>query len=309
MITGFCLGISLLLIACQGKTPDVIPSVTEPAQSQSQTAESVPSDNGTKPLTPTKEEIQALMDKLAPEISGEIVQFLCLDFDNDKTFEAFAIVGSKDETIQDTYTGELWFVSDKAGSKIGEASSYSYLERISIGNGYLMTVDKNYGGLSYSHLYGVKDGQPYEDDISGRLIGLKQEANGTITAVQDTYDACTDGTGHTWKPYWFCWEDGLREYGALEITEQEFLKYDGSEAALKRIDDQKGQLVSILRRENGIININYQTPWTRDGVDDYINNMYLNLMEKDGALTILETDDNRGVYLPALMPEIAVFPK
>lgn len=308
MITGICLGISCLLMACQVNPPDVVTAVTQPSQSQSQGTESVPSETKKQPAPPSEREIQALKDKLSPVISGEIVQFICLDFDGDNTFEAFAIAGAKDQSLQDTYNGELWFVSDSTSSKIGEASSYSYLERISLLNGYLVTVDKNYEAGSFTHVYGVKGGQPYEETISGKLVGLKQEADGDFTAVQDTYDACTDGTGHTWKPYWFYWKDGFHEYGAVELTETEFLGYKGSELPMQRIKDQKGRLTSILYRENGMINLNYQTPWTRDGVDDYINNHFLNLRVKDGVLNLLESEDDRGVYQTALMPEIALYP-
>lgn len=306
MITGICLGLSVLMIACQAKGTEAPPITTSvPIETTAPTTEA---PTASEPLVPDESQIKALTNKLKTEAGGEVVQFLCLDFDADKSFEAFAIVGTKAEQLKDTYHGNLWFVSDHTATQIGEASSYSYIERISIGEQYFMSVDKNHTGGSLSYVYGVKEGQACEDAVSGRLTGLKQEADGSFTAIQDAYDACVDETGHTWKPYWFYWDNGFHEYGGKELTEEALKQYSGSEKALEQINAEKGQISSILYRENGIININYLTPWTRDGVDDYINNNFLNLKLKDGKLTILEAEDNRGVYLPALETEIAVYP-
>lgn len=302
MITSICLSLSFLLIACQQKVPET--PATAPVPTETTAPSAIPSAK-----TPNEQQTNALMDKLKTESGGTVVQFLCLDFDADKKFEAFAIVGSQALELKDTYNGDLWFVSENTASRIGEASSYSYLERISIGGQFLMSVDRNNMNGSLSYVYGVNEGQPYEDEISGTLTGLKQEADNSFTAIQDTYDACVDETGHTWKPYWFYWDNGFHEYGGVTLSEDALKQYSGAEKALEQIQSEKGRIESILIRENGIININYLTPWTRDGVDDYINNNFLNLKLEDGKVTNLPAADNRGVYLTSLSPSIATYPK
>ncbi|MDE6133611.1 MAG: hypothetical protein K2G04_09620, partial [Oscillospiraceae bacterium] len=88
----------------------------------------------------------------------------------------------------------------------------------------------------------------------------------------------------------------------LDITEEEFLQYGGGRAALDEVAARGGDLVNIVRRENGIININYalhnQTVTKRFfmtleiGADNKLTD--ITPTKEDG------TPDNAGWYLHSL---------
>lgn len=303
MIPALCLAASLLITACHTKAAD--PS--DPGITATATAET--EESARRPVPPSAKQEQDLKDKLLSESGGELVQFICQDFENSGTYQAFAVVGERTkETNSDIYNGTVWFVSDKQVQKIGEENFYTALIPRPIGSQTLVTMDRFFGTGTISYIYGIKDDSYYEDPISGQITGLRQQEDGTFTAVQDVYDASVDGTGHTWKTYWFYWKDGFHEFGGLEIPLADLQKLDGFEQVQQQLDQSKGKIVSALYRGNQIININYQTPWQRDGEYDYINNNFINLKYDNGKITVLPADDNRGVYQEALLPSIAEYP-
>lgn len=308
MISGIYLLVSLLLIACRPEVTVIDPASSAPVGITS--AQTPTTDSASKlPAEPTKQQKKALQDKLTATAGGEIVQFICLDYDQDERFEGFGIIGTRDDQDKDTYHGSIWFVSEEMTEQIREDSTYSYLDKISVGGNYLLLVEKRSGSENRSLIYGVKNGQVYEDPTSGDFTSFMQLPDQSFTAIHDTYDASTDGTGHTWKPYWFYWEDGFHEYGGIEITSDQLKKAEGFSKVLDQIASEKGQIVNILYRDNQIITINYLTPWTRDGKDDYINQMFINLQYKDGSVIMMKAEDSRGQYQSALYPELAVYPK
>lgn len=305
MISGICMAIPFFLIACTAKEPISVPSGGTSMEETLSTA----SQEAEMPLPPSAGEEALLKDMLSSAVNGEIVDFTCKDYDNDGKYEAFAVVGSRDEQWENTFTGAVWFVSENLSREMKGETRVSYPVTFTAvpQTLYSVTAD-SYGGGSFSYVYGVKDGQPYEEPISGQLMGLRQAEDGSFTAVEDTYDACTDGTGHTWKNYWFYWDNGFHEYGAVLITEEQLMAAGGGKEALAQINAKKGQVTEILYRDNQIININYLTPWSRDGSDEYINNNFMTLRYGDGTVTVLDVEDTRGVYAPALLPSVAVYP-
>ncbi len=70
------------------------------------------------------------------------------------------------------------------------------------------------------------------------------------------YDACVDGTGHTWNIYYFYWDNGLKEYGGTQISIDKFLTYEGSNEVVKKIAEDGYEITSIYKRKNGIMNVN-----------------------------------------------------
>jgi len=124
--------------------------------------------------------------------------------------------------------------------------------------------------------------------------------DGTFTVQQNTLDMMSDGTGRTVKPYWLYYDNGFHEYGGIEITQSQLLEFDGADNILKQIKVDDGVIKNILYRENHIININYQI---MEGM-----NRYISLKYDDMSVSVLQTDDGSGVYLAALLPDIATYP-
>ena len=132
------------------------------------------------------------------------------------------------------------------------------------------------------------------------------------TVSFSAYDNSVDGVGHTHKEYYFYWDEeslSFKEYGAIEITQEEFLKCEGAKELLHEINSKGYIIDNILYRGNNIININYIIDNTE------LDNINLKL-EEDGSLDILHDgytglDGNNGFggsYLSAVCPEIAEYP-
>lgn len=306
MIPALCLAASLMITACHTKAE--LPMETDITVTATE-SEAQPGKTITRPASPTAVQEQALRDRLEAEADGEIAQFICGDFEAAGSYQAFAIIGEATKEDQQIFDGSVWFVSDSEVKKISEENSCSLLTERPVGAQTLVTTYRFFGMGSITSIYGVRDGDVYEDPISGQVTGLNQLDDETFTVIQDTYDASLDGTGHTWKNYWLYWDNGFHEFGGIEISLSDLKKLDGSAKVLDQIDKVKGRIINILYRKNQIININYRTPWMGESDDDYLNNYFVNLKYDNGKVTVLPADDNRGMYLEALLPSIARYPK
>ena len=111
------------------------------------------------------------------------------------------------------------------------------------------------------------------------------------------YDATIDGTGHTWNTYYFYWDDGLREYGGTEILVEEFSKYNGADRIVDKILKDGFDIMSIYKRQNGIININC--------CDGY-NNVNLTVFFENKNVSA-ENFYEEGIIKAALIPKIATY--
>lgn len=80
------------------------------------------------------------------------------------------------------------------------------------------------------------------------------------------YDACVDGTGHTWNIYYFYWDNGLKEYGGTQISIDKFLTYEGSNEVVKKIAEDGYEITSIYKRKNGIMNVNCWDGWSNSNI-------------------------------------------
>ncbi|MDE5859005.1 MAG: hypothetical protein K2H23_01215, partial [Oscillospiraceae bacterium] len=132
---------------------------------------------------------------------------------------------------------------------------------------------------------------------------MTRTENGDFTGIVTAEDAYSDNTVKTEKEYWFYYNDGaFREYTAKEITEEQLAEYKGSRAALDEITSMGGEVVSILQRENGIININYDAHTQELTMHYYLT---LKIDDKGRAEDITPKNDdgtlnNRGYYLKSL---------
>jgi len=253
----------------------------------------------------------ALRALLEAEIKQQILDFKYDDYDGDGTFEAFAFMGEAQNPEEDEgYRGEIWFVNEQGAQQLEEASRHSIywglLDVLVFGERKFAaaTTFGQTGGLV--NVWGVKDGEPYLEKISGNGYSLEQIDDTNLLLWQTTLDfGYYDGIlmGRTYKPYWFYWDgESFREYGGTKITKEQLRKCDG---AAEILDGIYGIVGDIFYRGNGIININH-TVLQSEGD---INNEYVTLRLNGTKISIDDTYENvGGIYLSALAPDIAVYP-
>ena len=218
------------------------------------------------------------------------------DYDGDGSCEAFAFIG---EERSDGMIGDIWFVSPAVTTSVQTGKSYLAMEKQGEAASMLFFAEEWYGGSgSVAHMWVVEDGRPVKInvDING---GLSYGGNNEFHAYPSAFDLSTDGTGHTWKRYYY-YLDGktFREYGGIYINESDLLKFDGAQEILQRATGEGYSVRNIIYRGNGIININLVKGST---------NANMTLRYDESSVTDLEVDFG-GVYDLANTPSMAVYP-
>ena len=133
------------------------------------------------------------------------------------------------------------------------------------------------------------------------------QGHNNFTIIQSALDGMSLGGGHTHKPYYFYYDhknDRFCEYGGINISIDELQQYQNAEKIITLIKGNNGAITSILKRSNDIININYSVP-EHTGLQDLDWNYYITLKIKNDSLWI--SSEGEGIYLPALVPEIAKY--
>lgn len=235
------------------------------------------------------------LQKLVSATDEKIISVQCDDFDDDGKREAFVLTGKGNLNEG----GNLWFISEDGVIKLNNMYLYSLPEMIQIGEQKFIKYEEEYATGRSLFLLDVENGKA-KSVISGNAQDFTQMPDGTFTVQQNTLDMLCDGTGRTLKPYWLYYDNVFHEYGAIEITQAQLLEFAGANNILKQIEAEGGTVKSILYRNNHIININYQT--------DQGMNRYVNLKYNDTSVSVLQTDNGSGVYLAALLPDIATYP-
>lgn len=231
----------------------------------------------------------------------DILLFLYDDYDGDGIHEAFALIG--DTSAYTMYEGDLWFVSPLFCRALQTGLSYCDISAQGDQPPILFTAEENYGGSgSTSYLWTVVDSAPVEvqESMSG---GFEYGGGNVFYAYPDAFDMFSDGTGHSWKRYYY-FLDGteMREYGGIYITLDDLLEFEGAGEILSDAMAEGYEIGEIIYRSNGIINVNLVH---RDGkLDSYDN---LTLMYDDVRVVDLG-ERFGGVYLPANDPAIADYP-
>ncbi|MDC7295426.1 hypothetical protein NXH67_18110 [Butyrivibrio sp. DSM 10294] len=219
-------------------------------------------------------------NKLKAEVTDSIEYYICDDFDGDGSKEAFAIVGTRYEDYGEVdVDGAVYYVDDDEVTNISEDinTAWGDLELIINEPNEEYVIRTGVNEVSKDHpmffapsyraaatavnnlVFGVKDGKAYRLGISemGACAGL---SDGTAIVTLDCYDGCSDGTGHTWKPYYYFYNKDsgeFEEYEGREITEEELLGYEGTEKVVEAIKADGNTIAGIILRDNGIINVNF----------------------------------------------------
>jgi len=248
---------------------------------------------------------------LEAQVTQEILAFEYGDYDGDGVCEAFAFVGEEQQPdVDESYKGEIWFVSAK-GAQALEAYQNGYGGLINVytfGENKFAVLNQYATTGGYVSVWGVHRGKPCNENISGVGGGMRQLDDKNFTLYHSTYDFDeTDGiaTGHTWKDYWFYWDGkAFHEYGGVKITEEQLRKCGGAAEALDAILANGDTIGEIFYRGNGMINVNHFRACGSS------RSNYFTTLQLNGAKIIFnEVEDNGGIYLPALAPDIAVYPE
>jgi hypothetical protein len=255
---------------------------------------------------------QTLKNLITEKTDKELLLWEYGDFDNDGAFEAFAFPGVIDE--YDQKSGTLYLVNSSGLNKI-QGETYGV-------DVFTFTFDEDtfaamvfYGTNDYSRIWGVNGKEAYEPPISRIGQQFTVDENGEMTITQSAFDNFTMSDdningAHTWKPYYFYYDNGFREHGGSQILLDELLTYENAEKYVDEIKNLNGEITNILKRGNGIIHINYRIP---DPEVDYLKwNYYYTLKITDEKVTHMTDNPDKpewdnGVYLLALLPEIAVY--
>lgn len=204
------------------------------------------------------------------------------DTDKDGKNELYAYYGT-DENFS------LWFADDSGAKKVTE-----YIKLFYADGDVLMKNGDDY--------FVMKNGKQKKLDTMG-AEDFSVQADGSFTGYITSGYADSTRSDVIRQLYWFRYKDGkISDYTGLDITEEEFLQYGGGRAFLDEVAARGGDLVNIVRRENGIININYALH------NQTVTNRFFMTLEigADNKLTDITpknedgTPDNAGWYLHSL---------
>lgn len=233
--------------------------------------------------------------------SSDISVFEYGDYDGDGIHEAFALLPKQGwNSDGEGYYGELWFVSPRQCTKIHDEDSCLALSKEGAGP-MLFTAEVWYGGSgSTSYVWGVS--QSSKAEILGKEFeGISGgEMPNEFYMYPSAFDQSTDGTGHTWKRYYF-FLDGLelKEYGGLWISRNQLEEVEGGEAILQKAEEEGWTIGDIYYRENGIINVNLHDEWSNDNLT----------LRFDGTAVVDTGERFGGVYKSASGLAEAVYPE
>ena len=223
------------------------------------------------------------------------------DFDGDGSDELFAVCRT-DDTFGDIF-GSLWYASsDKAMQIYPAYEEWGGFRTAEVGGDTLILTERLYATGNVTYCFRVENGSPIGIDTFN--AGSLTQTNGAeFTGIKSTYDFCTDGTGHTWKPYWFYYENGeFREHLGKSILYENFKDNFGGvseeftylQPYFDEIEAENGVITNVIVRDNGIININYKIV---EDVKEFLAYRYFRTLSvKDGEVTDITPEINEGNY-------------
>lgn len=200
--------------------------------------------------------------------SDGIVVFEYGDYDGDGAHEAFALLSNRGWSGDDEgVTGAVWFVSPAGCVKLRDEDSYLMLGKKGVGP-TLFAAEVWYGGSgSSSVVWGVRQGVAVQISGNGFEGFGSEDVPNEFYMYPSAFDMSPDGTGHTWKRYYF-FLDGLelKEYGGIRISRSQLEEADGAKAILQSAEAEGWTIGDIYYRANGIINVNLKDNRSNDNL-------------------------------------------
>lgn len=250
---------------------------------------------------------QDLINKVKKMTNKPIYKTFYDDFDGDKSYEAFILVGIEDEYEKNYLDGEVW-LSNSKGAALLKAGTFN------IKNTNIMKLKSaklfclgTYAGTSWPADLWKIEGTEALQVFTGDSISYH---GNNIISVHSTYDASQMDdilSGHTFKEYYFYYSDGrIYEYGAKKITKKQFLKIKDASSILKQIKKiyKTEKITQIYYRKNNTMQINF---YVQEGDSKYFYNACLDYDRKSNKVSFVQYGE--GSYKAALQPELAVYPQ
>lgn len=266
------------------------PFAAETETSAESTAE--PAEKSTEQLL-----LEALIDERAGgKETAEICFSIFDDFDGDGTDELFAVYG------KDRF-GTLWYANANGAWDIYPAQTeWGEFRTAEVGGDTLILTERISYSSSVTYCFRIENGNHIGIDTFN-AGSLTQTDGAEFTGIKSTYDFCTDGTGHTWKPYWFYYENGeFREHLGCSILYENFKDNFGGvseefaylQPCFDKIEAENGVITNVIVRDNGIININYKI--VEDGKEFLAHRYFRTLLVNNGEVMDITPEDNFGNY-------------
>lgn len=179
------------------------------------------------------------------------------DYDNNGHYEAFAI-----------YEGQLWFADAESCEQVSH-NTYNYYDidgKITGAHGekaiYLYT-DRCATSI-LTDIWKLENGTPVMDQWSGvgQVMCTEDMRYDKFVLVCDAYDSYYDAEmemmmGHTWKPYFYTYNNGkIEPYDGEEIAQENIENICGFDLA-GEIEKEGYEIGEIYLWENDIVTINY----------------------------------------------------
>ncbi len=259
-------------------------------------------------------------NEISKKVHQSIVYSHYNDFDSDGMCEMFAIVGG--EEYNNTISGELWFVNQRGAYKIEETKIYwMYPNAYLFKDNIFIAFEEYYSTGSITYLWGVKDGKPFQPELTSKSNGFEINKYNEIVLTDSSYDGMRiipddwknlpedeQWIVHTYNQYYYYWDGtNFREYGALEISTENLLEIEGSKELLDYVKDLGATVNEILYRNNNIIQINYQKEVHEgDSTVTYFN--HISFRYEGKKIELEDCEIGGGNFHKALNTSLAVYP-
>ncbi len=240
------------------------------------------------------------------EVNNEQIEnFLYDDYNKDGIHEAFVVTKQKN-------TYKLWYMSPADCKIVIDNLEYvdnANTEILSFETKDYLLLQQYVKGVLNTLVYSVNnDNQVIQTNISGKGY-IRHNASGEI--FLDVYEEIDEKNKVTQPEYstyylYYVYDDGFREYGAIPIGQEQFLKYQGAQDILDDIYEKyKGKQleISYLYRANHYININITI--YEDSRAEYRN---VTLKYDDESVAYISEDMAEGKIEIAHLLNIATFP-
>jgi len=254
----------------------------------------------------------------------DVAASVVADFDGDGEEEAFVLTGTEAEGV---IQGKIFYVTGE-GAEEFEASSSAEGDaavlftgtgsKITAGSKCFALFEADSAEGPVSVLLGSDGGYPYQQPVYGS--GFTQKGDDYLV-YQTASDACVLDDMlllQTVKPYHLYWDEEdlvFYEYGAVEIDRETLDSLFGHPEVLSELqtllDQESGQWGTILYRDNNTVTVNYLLHSGQGAAGVYGENyyrVYSFSSEGESATLTAVVEEGRGVMLPALLTDIAVYP-
>ncbi len=250
----------------------------------------------------SKGDLYTMFEELNNE---EVLEFFYDDYNKDSRHEAFVVTREKN-------LYKLWYISPNDCEIVSEDLKYVDDQKAEIlayeTKDYLLLQhykNQNVNTLVYSV---NNDDEVIEARISDKGY-VRHNAKGEI--FLDIYDEVNEkskGKQHNYNTYYmyYVYEEGFKEYGAIPISEEQFLCFEGAQQILDdvRVKYEDAQLdITYLYRANQYINMN---------VTIYLDNRmeYRNVLLQydDTSVFYANEEHGKGKIEVAYLLNVATFP-